>query len=70
MTQFSAYFINSFNFSFIIGFFLFLIIKKIIPLYKKQISNEQEQITQQATLIDNLEKKKQISYFLRLNKKL
>lgn len=58
MTQFSAYFINSFNFLCIIIFFIFLIIKKIIPSYKKQISNEQEYLMQQATLINNLEKKK------------
>lgn len=58
MTQFSAFFINSFNFFFIFVFFIFLIIKKIIPFYKTQILNEQEQALQQALLISDLEKKK------------
>jgi hypothetical protein len=58
MTQFSVYFINSLNFFFIFSFFSFLIIKKIIPLYRKQITDEKERIIEQAALAAALEQKK------------
>lgn len=58
MTRFSPYFINSFNFFFVFFFLAYIVLKKIIPSYQKQISGEKDLAIERITLTTTLEKKK------------
>jgi hypothetical protein len=58
MTRFSPYFINFFNFFFVFFFLAYIVLKKIIPSYQKQISEEKDIAIERITLTKALEKKK------------